>query len=98
MVDRIDTHIHTHDELDADELAPRRSSGLKTSSRVPTHDQRVRPRLRSQHHRPGGVRPVGSTRRSHRPLLIAGPPAGVAGRLQVSCQVDPSTHSLGIGI
>ena len=34
----------------------------------------------------------------HRQLLIAGPPAGVAGRLEVFCQVDPSTHSLGIGI
>jgi len=44
------------------------------------------PRLWPQHHRPGGVRPVGSARRGHWPLLVAGPHAGVAGRLLVSCQ------------
>src|SRR5712691_4567096 len=41
------------------------------------------PRLWPQHHRPGGVRPVGSARRGHWPLLVAEPLAGVAGRLLV---------------
>ena len=39
------------------------------------------PRLRPQHHRPGGARPVGAARRGHWPLLVAGPLAGVADRL-----------------
>jgi len=39
------------------------------------------PRLRPQHHRPGGVRRVGCAGRGHWPLLVAGPLAGVAGRL-----------------
>ena len=42
------------------------------------------PRLRPQHHRPGSVRPVGSARRGHRPLLVAGPHAVMAGRLLAS--------------
>jgi hypothetical protein len=42
------------------------------------------PRLWSQHHRSGGVRPLGAARRGHRPLLVAGPLAGVAGRLPAS--------------
>jgi hypothetical protein len=52
------------------------------------------PRLRPQHHRPGGARPVGPAGRGHRPLLVAGPPAGVASRLLASCQVAPSTEFL----
>src|SRR5215467_13397051 len=43
------------------------------------------PSLWPQHHRPGGVRPVGAARRGHGPLLVAGPVAGVAGRLLMSC-------------
>ncbi len=39
------------------------------------------PRLWPQHHRPGGVRRVGSARRGRWPLLVAGQLPGVAGRL-----------------
>jgi hypothetical protein len=38
-------------------------------------------RFRPQHHRPGGVRPVGSACRGHWPLLVAGPLPRVADRL-----------------
>jgi choline dehydrogenase-like flavoprotein len=43
-------------------------------------------RLWPQHHRPGRVHRVGSARRGHRPLLVAGPLAVVTGRLLASCQ------------
>ena len=56
------------------------------------------PRLWPQHHRPGGVRRVGPARRGHWPMLVAGPLAGVAGRLLVSGQVDPLANFPEIGI
>src|SRR4051794_35102821 len=58
-------------------------------SRAGDTDAGRSPRLWPQHHRPGGVRPVGSARRGHRPLLVAGPLAGVAGCLLASGQADP---------
>jgi hypothetical protein len=54
-------------------------------SRADDTDARRSPRRWPQHHRPRGVRPVNSARRGHWPLLVAGPLAGVAGRLPVSC-------------
>lgn len=50
-------------------------------SRADDTDTRRSPRLGPQHHRSGGVRPFDSARRGRRPLLVAGPPAGVAGGL-----------------
>src|SRR3954465_867804 len=50
-------------------------------SRADDPDTRRSPRLRPQHHRRGGGRPVGSARRGDWPLLVAGPLAGVAGGL-----------------
>src|SRR5580658_2644801 len=82
---------------------PRRSGGRPGGgvgvggggwSRADGTDTWRSPRLWPQHHRPGGVRPVGSARRGHWPLLVTGPLAGVAGRLLVSGQVDPSTNFL----
>src|SRR3954452_6027863 len=73
-------------------VPPRRSGGRPGGgvgvsgggrSRADDSDTWRSPRLWPQHHRPGGVRPVGSARRGHRPLLVAGPLAGVAGRLIV---------------
>jgi len=71
---------------------PRRSGGRPGGgvgvsgggrSRAGDTDTWRSPRLWPQHHRPGGVRPVGSARRGHWPLLVAGPLPGVAGRLVV---------------
>src|SRR6266851_7637271 len=85
---------------------PRRSGGRPGGgvgvsgggrSRADDTDTWRSPRLWPQHHWPGGVRPVGSARRGHWPLLVAGPLAGVAGRLLVSGQVDPPTNVPGIG-
>src|SRR5688500_18026443 len=68
---------------------PRRSGGPPARgvgvsgggrSRAVDADTGRSPRLWPQHHRPGAVRPVGSARRGHWPLLVAGPLAGVAGR------------------
>jgi hypothetical protein len=44
------------------------------------------PRLRPQHHRPGGVPAHGPARRGPRPLLVAGPLSVVAGGLLTFCQ------------
>ena len=54
------------------------------------------PRLGPQHPRPGGVRPVGSARRGHRPLLVAGPLVGVAGGL-LAC-VSRSSPAMAVAI
>src|SRR5215471_4293229 len=72
---------------------PRRSGGRAGGgvgvsgggrSRAGDTDPWRSPRLWTQHHRPGGVRPVGDARRGRWSLLVAGPLAGVAGRLLVS--------------
>ncbi len=55
------------------------AEGVGVAPTIPTLGDRTR--LWSQHHRPGGVRPVGSAGRGPGPLLVAGPLAGVVGRL-----------------
>jgi hypothetical protein len=55
------------------------AEGVGVAPAIPTLGRS--PSLGPQHHRPGSVRPVGPARRGHRPLLVARPLAGVAGRL-----------------
>ncbi len=82
--------LHRLDEAAA-RLAGRVGVSGGGRSRADDTDTWRSPRLRPQHHRPGGVRPVGPARRGHRPLLVAGPPAGLVGRLLASRRVEPST-------
>jgi hypothetical protein len=69
--------LHRLDETAAGGAVAWVSARRSVAPTIPTlSDRRLWPQ-----HRSGGVRPLGSARRGYWPLLVAGPLAGVAGRL-----------------